>query len=252
MRLQSQVGGWKPSRREFLGGGEALVGAVLLWRLTRGSAIPAAPARSSFATGYSKGNPSDPALLLYPQPDSGNKLRPPLICLHGADALNPALGAEQFVDTVSLPHLSALVASLANAGFACFAPNMDGNTWGNDVALKRISEALDYLGTLGYRTDRVGLLGISMGGGAAYTWARAHRSAVGAMVGILPLSDLNGVHADARFASSIDAAYGGAYRDAIDGPTHNPKDFASSLAGMPTQVWYAIDDNIVLPSTVGR
>jgi hypothetical protein len=195
--------------------------------------------------GYSA-TPTDGFLWVTPRTGPGGD-KPPIIVLHGATQ-TPA----QFVDLGTYPNLTQLAFALAAAGYPLIAPLMGGNTWGNDAALGFITEARAYAIAQGAKTGRSVVLGGSMGGGAAYAWARANPTLVACLVQLEPVSDLNDFVVNNRggLAASVNAAYGGAYNNGTHGPTHNPESFKASLAGVPTQVWYATDDTIVLPATV--
>jgi hypothetical protein len=90
-------------------------------------------------------------------------------------------------------------------------------------------------------------------------YARANPTHVAGVIGIIPGADLNDIHANNRpvggsenFTARINTAYGGAYIEAVHGPTHNPTNYAATMAGLPVQMWYASNDDIVLPETVTR
>ena len=207
---------------------------------------------SFYGTGYSAGNSNDPGLAVVPRFYGKRQTSRPVLLVPG-HAASSALCAAEYADLTNTPHQAALARALADAGFACFAPNADGNTWGNDTAITRIGEAKSYLqSTLGAQSGPVALVGISMGAGAMMAWARANKASVACIVGILPVSDLGDIVTNNRsgLASNVNAAYSGVYSDATYGATHNPTKFASQLAGIPAQFWYATDDTTVIPSTV--
>lgn len=207
---------------------------------------------SFYGAGYSAGNSGDPGLAVMPRLHQQRQAKKPIILVPG-HAASSSLCAAEYADLTNNPNQAKLARALADYGYPCFAPNADGNTWGNDTALTRIGEAKTYLQTtLGCLSGAVILLGVSMGAGAMMAWARANKVSVAAMVGILPVSDLQDIVTNNRggLASNVNAAYSGGYSNASYGSTHNPAVFASQLAGIPTQLWYATDDTVVLPSTI--
>ena len=130
-----------------------------------------------------------------------------------------------------------------------------GDTWGNATAMTKITNACAYLwATLGAVDQKVILVGGSMGGGQALTWAGNNIAKTVGVVGVTPVSDLNDFVVNNRggLAASVNAAYGGAYNNATDGPVRNPVLLAAAGAygSTPVGLWYGDTDVIVVPSTV--
>lgn len=118
------------------------------------------------------------------------------------------------------------------------------STWGNSTLLARLDEAFAYTQTFPQvKKGKVLLVGQSMGGLAMLNWAKANPSKVAGMVGVIPVTNMNSAMA-AGFSSQINAAYGGAYSDATYGANYNPYVFASSLSGIPGQLWVGDTDTI--------
>lgn len=134
------------------------------------------------------------------------------------------------------------------------ATDMGGSsTWGNDTAIAACGSTLTYLNTATKaRTDRVVLVGLSMGALTVLNWARANPSKVAAIGLFLPAVNLADIHDNDRsgLASAIESAYGGAAGYAADGPSHDPANFTSSYTGMPIRIWYSTDDTTAVPSVV--
>ena len=119
-----------------------------------------------------------------------------------------------------------------------------GQTWGNDVVIKRVKEAVDYAGG-----DPVVLVGASMGGCNALAFTRAYPEKVLGVALLIPLLDITTI-LDMGYESQVDAAYGGNYDDAVHGPYHNPVRYATELpASLPIKMWTASNDPLALPST---
>lgn len=121
--------------------------------------------------------------------------------------------------------------------------------WANNTGILRVSQAIDYEEFWYGITVPVTLVGISMGTATALATALAHPTKVKAVAGIIPLTDIADVMTRGA-AAEVDAAYGGAYNDVTDGPTHSPVHFAGALnADMPIHLWTAPNDLIVPPAT---
>lgn len=151
----------------------------------------------------------------------------------------------------------AVIQAVARAGFPVLTTDLGGtDTWGNDTAIARLTEAKTYLQGAAWnaKAGTVLLLGQSMGALAMLNWARQNLASVAAAVGLVPVSDLNDVYANNRggFAAGIDTAYGGSYVDSTQKALHNPAYFATlgDLAGLNYQAHYGSSDTIVIPSTV--
>lgn len=159
---------------------------------------------------------------------------------------------EMSIANASFPNSVALFRAIAER-YAILGCTFGGDAWGNDTAIARVSDAKTYLqGTLGAASGSVIVMGSSMGGATAMAWARANPSLVACLVLFVPVSDLNDIVSNNRggLAGSVNTAYGGAYNNGTHGPTHNPAVFAASLAGIPTQIWYATDDAVCVSATV--
>lgn len=146
----------------------------------------------------------------------------------------------------------ALVCELAR-NFPMVVPDLGGGqTWGNDTAINAVGQARTFLhGAGGAKAGKDVLVGVSMGFLAAMNYARAFPGNVAGVVGILPVSDLNDIVTNNRggFAGNVHAAYGGTYVEAVHGLTHNPTNYAATIT-VPVRLYYAINDTIVIPSTV--
>lgn len=187
-------------------------------------------------------------LVMVPKNYVPNGTRPGILFAHGYGAVETVA-----LDRGGWPTQAALIAEIASH-WPVLSCTYGGDQFGNDIAQARMTAAKTYLqGPLGAKAGKIGIIGISMGGGLMMAWARANPTLVSCMVGLIPLSDLNDVFVNNRTGTGtagVNAAYGGAYDDNVQGPTHNPTKFASQLAGIPTQIWYATDDTVVIPSTV--
>ena len=124
--------------------------------------------------------------------------------------------------------------------------------WGNTTARARAADGRTYLqGTWGAKSGPVLCVGESMGALLAMNYAKANPTHVAAVVGVIPVCDLNDVVSNNRggAAANINTAYGGTYSEGTHGPTGNPANYAASYA-TPTRLFYASDDTTVISSTV--
>lgn len=124
--------------------------------------------------------------------------------------------------------------------------------WGNPTAVARVDDAVTYLqGTKGAKSGTVLLVGVSMGALTALNYAKANPSKVAAIVGIIPVIDLNDMVTNDRgpgSAALINTAYG-TYSEATHGPAYNPATYAASFT-TPTRLFYASDDMTCIPAAV--
>jgi hypothetical protein len=134
------------------------------------------------------------------------------------------------------------------------AATYGGDLWGNDAS---IAEAELYLGHLHSRGQGAGVdFGTqsgSMGGATALNQAiQGTTYQPTAMCLILPTINIDDIHANNRggLASSIDAAYGGAWSEGTYGALHNPHTYMASpdIAGIPMLIFYGLTDDICLPA----
>lgn len=124
------------------------------------------------------------------------------------------------------------------------------NTWGNDTAIARVEDAVTYLRSGWGQGGPVVLVGISMGNLSAMAYALANPDDVAAIASVIPALDLNDLVTNRGMGAAINPAYGGAYNDGTDGPTHSPVLFAADLPAVPIKLWYASDDPLCVASTV--
>lgn len=140
---------------------------------------------------------------------------------------------------------------LADAGYQVFASDLGGvATWGNDTAQSRIGSAKTYVqGTLGAKSGKVGLYGVSMGALACLNWARANASSVACIGLVVPVTDLDYMHANnvQGWAAEIETAYTNLSGYNAGVATHDPnQNTATHASGPPIKVWYASDDTTAI------
>ncbi len=163
--------------------------------------------------------------------------RPPLVWCHGNNG------------TALADHLGygSAMRILAQR-YTVIAADLGFNTWGNDLGITRVGQALDYLVTAWGVGGRAVLVGASMGNAVAMNYAVRFPERIKAVAGVIPVVDLNAPPENPAKAS-LDAAYPPAYSDAQYGD-HNPLLFADELpADMPIGLWTSSNDPLAYPST---
>lgn len=160
----------------------------------------------------------------------------PVIYLHGATQHD-----DQIIDDENYPFVADLGERLVEAGHPVLAVDQ-GDTWGNAAALAVISEAADRFEV------PVVVIGGSMGGGAALSWAAAEPERVACVAGIVPVSDLRQIVADNP--SNLAVSVEGAHPDGVS--ESNPLELAEGgrLDGLRYRAWFGTDDEVVDPATV--
>lgn len=174
--------------------------------------------------------------------DVGTKMG--VIFLHGAGGY----ASDAFTFPGILPTLQALVLK----GHTVLSIDASGGNWSNNVAMDKINNAHAYLTTaLGARTGKVGLMGVSMGGGNVLTWAAANPTKTACVMGIIPVVDIQDMYANRGAGGSIDGAYAGGWSQTVYGPHHNPVTLAQAgkYAGIPIRTYYGLSDTTCVPST---
>jgi predicted alpha/beta hydrolase family esterase len=152
---------------------------------------------------------------------------------------------------------------VADGGFPTLAADFGGkSTWGNDTALGAMSAAVTWWtsggGPVPVKSDKVVLLGGSMGCLTVGLWAIANPSKVAAIVLVLPAIDLEDLH-DNRYLTTpgdlaipIEAAYGGSsgYLSALATKSLNLPAQRTALknTGIPIQVHYSSNDPVAIPA----
>lgn len=170
--------------------------------------------------------------------------RPNILYVHGAGEVGDGW--------MKVPTRFPVFQSLTEAGFVITAPDLGGaQTWGNDTAQARITTAYNQIQTTkGTKPGKVILVAQSMGGLNSFIWAKNNPDKVAAIIALIPVVNLTDVYGfNTGYAGLIDAAYGGSYSEAVQGPTRNPLTFANNglMPPVPIQLWYGLDDLLCKP-----
>lgn len=158
-----------------------------------------------------------------------------------------------YVDALAPGQGQEAVRQLAGSGYLVLSAEFAGAAWGNDTAVARITEGINFAASRwGAATAKVTLVGASMGGLNVLNWARGNAAQVDRIALCVPVVDLADFHAGNRggYAAEIEAAHGGAGPYAAAEAAHNPIASPGSYAGIPVRAWYASDDPLALPERV--
>jgi hypothetical protein len=201
-------------------------------------------------------SPSELSVLMLPR--EVNPTRRAVIYAHGANG-----DGSQVLDAANQRGVVLNAAALANAGLVVVSGDFGGaQTWGNDTELAAMEGAWSYLQASGLcATDKVVLLGTSMGFLSISRFAKEHPSWVAAMNGWIPGIDVEDIRTrDALGSRSlINTAWGlpaGSYVGGADQtpvPTRGrPLDSANlaAVAGIPTHLWYSSGDTVCVSAAV--
>lgn len=190
---------------------------------------------SRVASGYAPAAPAEVSVLFTGRRYAGGANSRAAVWCHENGANARSSGGERLgQELITAAGTPLLTADLGGA-----------STWGNDAAKARLTDAWAYaVAQADARTDKALLYAGSMGCLTAFAWAIDHPELVAGIVAVLPVVDLEYVHANSvnGAAALIDAAYGGA-----------PPDFAARsvfprrelVPDVPVQLWHSDDDPYV-------
>lgn len=172
-----------------------------------------------------------------------------VILTHGAGA------PFEFTDLTAQAASVRLAAAIASAGIPCIAGPFQVagvNSWGNDVAMAQMTDSRNELPNHvpGLNTDKILLLGVSMGGGAVARYSILNPTEVAGVVGIIPAFDY--VYEWENIASiraSMGAAWGVTYPTPLPVGADNVSN-AAAAAGIPLLAGYGTADTTVPPTGV--
>ena len=144
---------------------------------------------------------------------------------------------------------------LAHAGYPVLAPDLNGaGPFGNQGFLDAIDQAVAWSAAeYGTRTDKVGIVGQSMGG-LALTWCHQNPGRLAAAVFHLPVAQLAAfrVRNPVGLGGAVESAYGGTagYNAAL--PVHDPMQNTAAFAPIADRIriWYSTTDTVVIPAEV--
>lgn len=135
-------------------------------------------------------------------------------------------------------------------------PDLGGlYNWGNDTSISRVGSARTYLISEGAPSDKIILVGASMGAVAVCNWARQNPTLVQSLILFIPAVDVEDLRANNRdgVQASIETAYTNNAGWQAARTTHNPIEYAAAdLAGkgFDIKVYYSSNDPVCLPVLV--
>lgn len=183
----------------------------------------------------------------------GMRVTPVVYCHHAtgtARTMNPSAAS---IETDFA--LRSIADMMAEAGHPVIASDqVSANSWGANPVSARIDGAITRIGSeLGCRTDKVLLIGDSMGTISSLNWARANPSKVAAIAILLPVPDLQWIHdnAPSPLPINLQDAYGGAALwQAAAIPAFDPYSNRVTHKALRHSIrfWYHDDDPIASPS----
>lgn len=168
-------------------------------------------------------------------------------------------------DSWSQATVSTKIIALAEAGYPVLccdlsAVTYSGSNWADNDHIAAITDAWTYLKSpFGAQTDKVGLLGASMGVAGALAWARANLSECYAVAGLVPVLDVNDIYVNDKsgLRAGIGTAYAITYPAAMSTSAqapmsaHDPTQFGTTaLAGLPLRLWTSSDDPVASTTAV--
>lgn len=194
--------------------------------------------------------PGEATLTILPRGWRGDGSKTGLVYCHGytadlipeLEARNPAVGPGMYrilnaiADRLGLPIVSLAMGSPGGTGNPPATPAAT-NPWGNPTGVNRVGLAKAYLqgAAVGAAPGKVALFGQSMGHLSVMNYAAANLGSVACVVSSMGVADLNNIHGQATYLSSIDTAFGGTWTQAANGATSNPltQAQAGKFAGLP-------------------
>lgn len=126
--------------------------------------------------------------------------QPPVIMLHGADAVGAT--ASTFPWNHSWPHMHLLAARLAMVGVPVVGGYMGANTYANDVMCgsantSLINKALAHSNAVcGGTATKAHVIGVSMGGGCGIRWASLNPAKAASVTGMIPMASIASLFRD--------------------------------------------------------
>lgn len=136
-----------------------------------------------------------------------------------------------------------ILRGLVTAGYAVISSDFGGaHQWGNALNRARIDAVIAWAATLGFKTDKIGIMDESMGHFSMYNWGHRNQTKVAACVAAIPAVDGDQIYASAGFQTQMNAAHGGSWLAASS--THNPIEMTVPSWAAHWWIYYAPDETI--------
>lgn len=122
-------------------------------------------------------------------------------------------------------------------------------SWGNDATLADVLATYTWMQTMGSKPGKIAIGGASMGVTVAMNFALAHPDKVSCVFGFIPAVN---PPSNPAFTASLNTSFPPTYNDAINGPTHNPTNYAANFPNIPVHLWYSLGDTVAYPQYVAQ
>lgn len=201
---------------------------------------------------YLRGFPGENRQISLPHGFTGDGSQIAVIGTHGANGWTHQWFSPAGSQTAQVGPFNVMQEILRRDIPFCAIDAGGPSTFGNPASLTALTNAVDYMASLGCRADKVILAGVSMGNLVNMNWARANKAKVAAILGLIPASNTTAAHAANRggYTAAIDAAFPPGWSEATHGALYNPATYKAELAGIPTRLYYSSNDTQVLPQEV--
>lgn len=157
-----------------------------------------------------------------------------------------------YMDSVVQPASFKLAAELASLGIPCITSDFYLNSWAKDLTMTAITNAWNTLKAAFplMRTDKVCLIGGSMGGGSCARWSQLNAASTACVVGLIPAYDIKYEYDNIpALVAPIETAWG--FTGAANFPAAaNNRANVAAATGVPILTFYAGNDTTVPPAGV--
>lgn len=120
------------------------------------------------------------------------------------------------------------------------------SAWGNPASRTGIDQLWTFMvNKYGVKSDKVLLIGGSMGGLTVLNYMHHNPTKVQAAIALIPAINLQLHHDDPDtlgWEAEVDAAYGGHAGYLAARPEHSPYEYMNAPAGVPLSIWYSDND----------
>ncbi len=133
---------------------------------------------------------------------------------------------------------------------ALMVSDLGGSTFGNDLGILRLGQALDYLENTWNMEAPFTVVAASMGASVALNYTARHPERIKALALIIPAIDFSTAEPGNPALTNLNLAYPPAYDEETHG-AYNPINQVDDLPeDLPIHIWYSSNDPVALPSAV--
>lgn len=148
------------------------------------------------------------------------------------------------------PYSNILAGLIANAGIPIVSAEFGGQAWGNPSAVSLGDAAITRMNAIcGTRTDKVIVMGGSMGGYTALRYAKMNPTKVLAVAGLVPLTNMTYFYSNIGGTTDdeIAGAWGVSVGTTLPSASQIQEVAATAFTGIPIKLWYSGSDAIIRP-----